>query len=193
MTELSPIINAVETLLKTQNRVILAMDGMAAAGKTTAAETLAARWGSPVVHMDDFFLPPGLRTPARLEAPGGNVHYERFREEVIPRLKEGTLFSYRVFDCAVMDFGGTRSIPAAPVVIVEGAYAMHQAFDPYWDISVFFSIGPGEQEARIRRRNGDEAWETFKTRWIPMENTYHAAFAIPDRADIRINTEAQSL
>lgn len=188
MMVLSPIIDAVEALLKTQNRVILALDGMAAAGKTTAAEALASRWNALVVHMDDFFLPPDLRTPARLAEPGGNVHYERFREEVIPGLKAGDAFSYRVFDCSVMDYGRSRLIHTAPVVIVEGAYALHPVFEPYWDISVFFSIDPETQETRIHRRNGEEAWEAFKNRWIPMENTYHAAFSVPDRADIRIHS-----
>lgn len=193
MKELSPIIDAVEALLRTKNRVILAMDGMAAAGKTTAADALTTQWNAPVVHMDDFFLPPKLHTPERLGEPGGNVHHERFREEVLPALKAGDAFSYRVFDCSVMDYGGIRIIPAAPVVIVEGAYAMHPALKNYWDISVFFSIEPGEQEDRIRRRNGDEAWTVFESRWIPMENAYLAAFAIPDEADIRINTEEQRL
>lgn len=191
MIDLSPIIDAVEALLKTQSRVILAMDGMSAAGKTTAAQTLAARWNAPVVHMDDFFLPPELRVPERLEKPGGNVHYERFREEVLPALTTGSSFTYRVFDCSVMDYGGSQTVPAAPVVIVEGAYAMHPALGNYWDISVFFSISPGEQEVRIRRRNGDEAWNTFQSRWIPMEDAYHTAFAIPARADIRINTGSE--
>lgn len=188
MTDLSPVIDAVEALLRTQGRVILAMDGMAAAGKTTAAKALSARWNTPVVHMDDFFLPPELRTPERLAEPGGNVHYERFREEVLPGLRAETTFSYRVFDCSVMDFGGRTTIPDAPVVIVEGAYAMHPAFEQYWDISVFFSAESAVQESRIRRRNSDEAWSTFQNRWIPMENAYHAAFAIPARADIRIHT-----
>lgn len=188
MTDLSPILTSVEGLLNKKLRVVLALDGMAAAGKTTAANVLAARWNAPVVHMDDFFLPSDLRTPERLAEPGGNIHYERFREEVIPGLQTGDAFSYGVFDCSVMAFGGTRAIPAAPVVIVEGAYALHPVLEKYWDISVFFSIDPETQEARIRRRNGDEAWNTFQTRWIPMENAYHAAFDLPARADIGIHT-----
>ena len=58
MEPLLPIIERVETLLQQTGRCILAIDGMAAAGKTTAAEYLASRWNAPVVHMDDFFLPP---------------------------------------------------------------------------------------------------------------------------------------
>lgn len=71
---------------------VIAMDGRAAAGKTTLAEELAVTLGGAVVHMDDFFLPGELRTPERLAAPGGNVHAERFAEEVLPYLRRGEAF-----------------------------------------------------------------------------------------------------
>jgi len=74
---------------------VIAMDGRAAAGKTTLAEELAVTLGGAVVHMDDFFLPGELRTPERLAAPGGNVHAERFVEEVLPYLRRGEAFRYR--------------------------------------------------------------------------------------------------
>ncbi len=49
----------------------VAIDGRCAAGKTTLAQALADATGGGVIHMDDFFLPTGLRTAARLEEPGG--------------------------------------------------------------------------------------------------------------------------
>ena len=94
---------------------------MAAAGKTTAAlmlqQKIAAERGLTsakeieqkikIIHMDDFFLPPKLRTEARLNEPGGNVHYERFMEEVVMKLRSEECFEYRIFDCHVMDYTGT--------------------------------------------------------------------------------------
>lgn len=74
---------------------VIAMDGRAAAGKTTLAEELAVTLGGAVVHMDDFFLPGELRTPERLAAPGGNVHAERFVEEVCLICGGGEAFRYR--------------------------------------------------------------------------------------------------
>lgn len=184
MKYLLPIVEQAETIVHVSGRCILALDGMAAAGKTTAAEYLSARWRAPVVHMDDFFLPPELRTAARLSEPGGNVHYERFLEEVLPALTAGTAFSHRVFDCSVMDFTATRNIPAAPIVLVEGAYSLHPVFEKYWDLSAFFTVDSEEQKRRIVARGGEETWPIFRNRWIPMENAYHAAFDIANRADI---------
>ena len=184
MPDLAPVIEAAEALCGAKRPVIVALDGMAAAGKTTAAQALAARWGAPVVHMDDFFLPPELRTPERLAEPGGNVHYERFAAEVLPGLRAGMPFSYRVFDCSVMDYRGEASVPSAPVVIVEGSYALHPRFGDYADVTVFLAVDPAEQERRIRARNGTDGWTDFCDRWIPMENAYHAAFRLRETADI---------
>ncbi len=183
---LQSVINAVETRMRADERVILAVDGMAAAGKTTAAGVLSRRWDAPVVHMDDFFLPPALRTEARLAEPGGNVHYERFQAEVLKPLTAGTAFSYRRFCCAVMDYDGTVTLPASPVVIVEGAYALHPRFGDYAEVTAFFAVSPALQERRILRRGGSEAWEVFRTCWVPMEHAYHAAFGIRERAQIVI-------
>ena len=61
---------------------IIAIDGRAASGKSTLAQQLGELLDADVIHMDDFFLPPSLRTKERLSEPGGNVHYERFAEEV---------------------------------------------------------------------------------------------------------------
>lgn len=98
------IITAYEKL-KPAGAGVIAIDGRAASGKTTLAAALAAETGGAVVHMDDFFLPAELRTPQRLAAPGGNVHAERFAEEVLPFLRQGRPFCYRRFDCRVMDYG----------------------------------------------------------------------------------------
>lgn len=63
--------------------LILGIDGMCGAGKTSLAAFLSERYSCSVVHADDFFLPPELRTAERLSEPGGNIHYERLMEEVI--------------------------------------------------------------------------------------------------------------
>ena len=68
-------------LASIEGRKIIAIDGRSAAGKTTLAEELLAVTGGDILHMDDFFLPPELRTAQRYSEPGGNIHRERFQEE----------------------------------------------------------------------------------------------------------------
>lgn len=163
--------------------LVIAIDGRCAAGKTTMAELFADNMGAGVIHMDDFFLPGELRTKARLQEPGGNVHYERFLKEVLPNLRSAEAFSYRRFDCGRMDFFGDRGVKASSLRIVEGAYSHHPALGDYADIRIFLDVNREEQLRRIEQRNGREALNAFLTRWIPFEEQYFAAFSIKERAD----------
>lgn len=163
---------------------ILAIDGRCASGKTTMAHRLAALTGAGVVHMDDFYLPAQMRTAERLAAPGGNIHHERFIAEVLPHLRSGGAFSYRIFDCTRMEYHGTREVAASPMRIVEGAYSHHPALGGYADVRVFSDVEASEQLARIVKRNGAEAAVIFERKWIPMEEAYFRAYEIYVSADV---------
>lgn len=162
----------------------VAIDGGSASGKTTLANRLGEALGCPVVHMDDFFLPPELRTAERLAEPGGNVHYERFADEVLPGLRTGESFAYGVFDCGTLTIAGTREIPAADVIIVEGAYSLHPALAEAYDLKIFLQVQPQVQAARILHRNGPEKQAVFLSKWIPLEQRYFDRCHVADRADL---------
>ncbi|MBQ8640043.1 MAG: hypothetical protein IJ468_12825 [Lachnospiraceae bacterium] len=163
---------------------VIALDGRAASGKSTMAGMLEEILEAGVIHMDDFFLPPALRTDARFAEPGGNVHYERFAEEVLPKLKSREAFSYRVFDCGIMDYHGKREVAASEWRVVEGSYSMHPAFGNYADLSVFLDVSGEEQMNRILARNGEEMAAMFSKRWIPLEETYFAGCQVRERAQL---------
>ena len=162
---------------------IIAIDGRSASGKTTFASRLAAETGGTVIHMDDFFLPPEMRTAERLAEKGGNVHYERFMEEVLPFIRGTMPFSYRRFDCSVMDYEGSVTVDPSSLVIVEGAYSLSPRFGKYYDLSLFMTVDEGRQIERIIKRNGYDKAHVFKTKWIPLEESYFSAFSIEENAD----------
>lgn len=177
---LAPI-GAIYRLLQENGRVVVAIEGMAGAGKSTLAKLLAQLTGGEVIHMDDFFLPPEKRTAERLAEAGGNVDYERFSAEVIPGLSVGTHFSYGIFDCTKMAITAYRNIPKSPVRIVEGSYAMHPQFGRYADVAVFLYLSPTVQWERIMERNGAKVAEKFRSIWIPMENRYFREKHVAER------------
>jgi len=162
--------------------LIIAIDGRAASGKSTLAEQLSELLGADVIHMDDFFLPTELRSEERLTEPGGNVHYERFCEEVLLYLNSPEVFSYRIFDCSRMDYNGERTIRSTQIRIVEGSYSHHPKFGKYADLFVFSDVDAEEQLRRIRVRNGEEKAQIFAKKWIPMEERYFAAFGTKTHA-----------
>ena len=186
LARLIPLLEKIGDAQRETSPVIVAIDGRAASGKTTLAGDLSAILGAATVHMDDFFLPPALRTETRLAEAGGNVHYERFCEEVLPHLSRPDAFSYRVFDCGRMALDGERTVAAAPIRIVEGSYAHHPAFGDYAHVKVFCTVDAEEQMARILRRNGVAMAERFRTAWIPMEESYFRAYHVEGAADLRM-------
>lgn len=165
------------------NRVI-AIDGRSASGKTTLAKQLKIILDGQIIHMDDFFLPPAMRNAHRYDEPGGNIHYERFKEEVLPFLKKNKAFSYRIFDCKKNSFNGNRMIWESSWIIVEGAYSTHPAFGNYADLTIFYNITPQEQRRRIFDRNGPQAAKMFQNKWIPLEEKYIDEFEIDSKADL---------
>lgn len=178
------VLERAAALPKRDRPVVIAIDGRAASGKTTLASLLQTVLDADVIRMDDFFVPPALRTEARFLTPGENIHHERFCEEVLPFLGGSEGFSYRIFDCGRMDYNGTHTISGKPFRIVEGSYSTHPIFGAYADITVFLSVAADEQRERIRLRNGEEMLARFLSRWIPMEEEYFAYYGIADHADI---------
>lgn len=166
---------------------VLAIDGMAASGKTTLASMLAERYGAPVVHMDDFFLRPEQRTAARYAEPGGNFDRERFLSEVAPHLREGHGFVYRRFDCALMRLSESVTVPPYSMLIVEGTYSLHPVLVPFYSVKVMLAVSEDVQKSRILKRNGEAGYRQFAEKWIPLENRYFSEFNVGDNADFVFN------
>ncbi|MDD5864261.1 MAG: phosphoribulokinase [Firmicutes bacterium] len=181
--ELEIITCRIDRLLAERERVLVAIDGSCAAGKTTLAGQLAERYDCNVFHMDDFFLRPEQRTPERYAQAGGNVDYERFREEVLLPLKAGKIVSYRPFDCKTFTLSDAVSVAPKKLNIVEGSYSLHPYFGEAYDLKIFLTVSPEIRRARILERP-EFLHKRFFQEWIPMEERYFAEFGIEKRCDL---------
>lgn len=177
-------------LLEARGRVIAAIDGRCASGKTTLAAELARRMpGTLVLHMDDYFLQPHQRTPQRLAQPGGNVDWERFEREALAPLSRGEAGVLRRYDCAAQALMPERPLPPARVIVAEGSYSLHPALVRYCDLKVMLHIAPQTQRARILARNGEAGWQRFEQIWIPLEEAYFDQTALSARCDVIFCTD----
>lgn len=167
-----------------QEMIILAIDGSCTAGKSTLASRLAAEFDCNLFHLDDFFLRPEQRTPARLAQPGGNVDYERFREEVLLPLKSGTAFSYRPYDCGSGSLKEAVWVEPKRINVVEGSYSHHPYFGDPYDLKIFLDVSPAVRTQRILQRPAFLHKRFFEA-WIPMEQRYFEAYSIRERSDLR--------
>lgn len=173
--------------LLADKRLLIAIDGRCAAGKTTFAKCLQGRCESNVFHMDDFFLPPTMRTEERLNEPGGNVDYERFLYEVLLPLYTGQSFIYHPYDCKTQTLKAPVRVSERPVNIIEGAYSCHPVLREYYDLNIFMTVNSEEQLRRIMIRNGSDA-KQFKETWIPLEEKYFKTYSIEHKCDLSFHT-----
>lgn len=170
----------------TNERYVVAVDGNCGSGKTTGVRMIAESLGCSVIQMDDFYLTPAMRTKNRRSEPGGNVNYERFKEEVLPFIKSREPFSYRKYDAPSNRFVGDIEIASSELVIVEGAYALRPDLRAEYDLSVFSKASYELQVTRLAAREGQYV-EEYKNIWIPLENAYHEFFDLEKNVDIVIN------
>lgn len=178
---------AVDTLLSKGEPVCIAIEGSSATGKSTLAALFSRVYDCNIFHMDDFFLQMHQRTPERFAQPGGNVDYERFREEIMLPLSLNKPFSYRPFSCSTMSLSAPVDVIPKQLRIVEGAYSMHPALSGFYDFSVFLRIDEKTQTERIRLRNGEEMLTRFLREWIPLEKLYFEHEQTESRCSMRID------
>ena len=179
-----PLLARIDRLLGEKPRVLIAIDGMSASGKSTLAALLHEVYGAPVIHMDDFFLQPQQRTPERYASPGENVDHERFAQEVLAPLLREEAFAYRPFLCGSFTFGEPVRVEPARLVIVEGSYSLHPALADAYDLRVLLRLDRQAQSERILARNGEAMHARFMELWVPLENAYFEATDIDARCDL---------
>ena len=183
MERLEKVKARIDRLLACRDTVLVAIDGKCTSGKTTLAGQLEQVYDCNVIHMDDFFLRPEQRTPERYAQVGGNVDYERFREEILLPLLSGAEFSYRPFACKTFTLSDPVSVPAKKLTVIEGSYSMHPYFGDPYDLRIMLTVDPETQHKRVLERPVF-LQEQFFTRWIPMENQYLDVFRISEKADL---------
>lgn len=184
-----PLLEAIDCRLDRQPKVLVALEGGSAAGKSTLAALLSKFFDCNVFHMDDFFLQPQQRTKDRLAELGGNVDWERFLDEVLQPLAQGEAVQYRPYDCHTQAVGGPVRMESKALNIVEGTYSMHPALADYFDLSVFLRISPEQQRYRIERRNQPEVQRRFFDTWIPLERRYFEGMDTAEHCDLILEVE----
>jgi len=136
--------------------------------------------------MDDFFLRPEQKTVKRIQEVGGNVDYERFKHEVLDKLKKNQEFKYQIYDCSQGRLTDYIKVSPKGLNIVEGVYSMHPTLRHYYDLKIFLCIDAETQSQRILERSGKYMLQRFLNEWIPLENEYFSKMRISEICDLVI-------
>ncbi|WP_238005590.1 uridine kinase [Dactylosporangium sp. AC04546] len=148
-------------------RLLVAVDGVDASGKTTfagwLAEALRLRGRSAhVIHVDDFMHVRSVRHRRGRNSPEGYFHdsydYESLTRYVLKPLsvsgdgwfRAGTVD--RVDDVVI--HGPLQYADAQTITIVEGLFLLRDELVDWWDYSVFLDVDTDAALARKGRRDG---------------------------------------
>lgn len=176
----------ISELSDTKEKIVIAIEGSCASGKTTLAKEIAEKYDCNIIHMDDFFLPFEKRTPERFSEIGGNIDYERFCEEVAENIRADSPFSYGNFDCSTGEISQMVTVKPKKITVIEGVYSMHPKFGNIYDLCIFLDITEEIKLDRLRKRS-PEKLERFINDWIPKENQYFEAYKIKEKCDLVID------
>ena len=197
---LDNILGRMEEAQKNNRKLLLVIDGKCGSGKTTLSERLGERYGCNVFHIDDFYLPIVMQTPAVMKEPGGNINYDRFIAEVMAPLMEDSAVVYRPFLCMEQEYAPGVSLKKTGVDIIEGTYSCHPILREIyakltdWEvITLFMDIDDRNQRDRVRGRVGELRFKLFEDKWIPREREYFSAYSVMEYCDYSISGTDDSI
>ena len=175
------LLNCIQSKAENKKRFIISIDGRAASGKSTLAALLKQELQATVFHMDDYFLPPEMKTTKRLSKAGGNVHYERMKEEVLDHLDKDSV-EYRKYNCMTGELEKMTREPLSKFIVIEGVYSQQNELKKYYDFNIYTQISKREQLRRLRLRN-PKLLTKFVDEWLPLEENYFFQANIKDSFD----------
>ncbi len=189
-------------------RLVVAIDGHGAAGKSTLAAAVAAATGAALVHTDDFFRadPPGGPAPggqalggqalggpaaggpepggpaAGGQALGGYYDWRRLRTQALEPLRAGRAAAFRRFDWERgSGLDGRVTVAPAPLILLEGVFSAAPELADLVDRSVFVDTPRAERLRRLRRRVLPDEWDDD---WLNAEQAYFGAVRPPSSFDL---------
>jgi len=149
-------------------RVLVAIDGVGASGKSTFAANLARRVEARpvvVVHVDDFFNPSVVRHARGRLSPEGFWHDSyNYHALITSTLRPLAVGGDGLYSTGSLDPVADRVALSTPVqapddalVLVEGTFLHRDELEPFWDYSIYLDVPFAEAAKRLHRRNGTDA------------------------------------
>jgi uridine kinase len=179
----------IEALLARRDRVLVAVDGPDAAGKTTLADGLAARLAVPTVRasVDGFHHPRAVRHHRGPLSPEGyyrnSFDDDALVDALLEPFAEGApqvrtqVFDHRLDALAEVTASG---VPVRAALVVDGLFLLRPALRYRWDLAVYLHVLPEETVRRARVRDAAEMGGTeeverrYAARYLPGQALYRA-------------------
>jgi uridine kinase len=171
---------------------LVCVDGPAGAGKSTVAALLAAALATecgavPVVHGDEVYegwavVATEADRPRAFGALGARL--ETWLLDPWSRDEAG---SHPVWDWESRAWGGTREVPAAPVVVLEGVGLASRSLRARAVLSVWVDADVSVRLRRVLARDGEAVRAEMAT-WQVDEDSWHRSDRTREDCDVRLRT-----
>lgn len=168
-------------------KLVIAIDGAGASGKSCLARGLAASGSAlQVVPVDAFYRPSRERYtgPPATRPVAADFDLLRLRREVLEPLRAGGVGAYRSYDWERDALCAERTPVTGPLVVVEGVYSSSSALAAFFDLSFWVECPRELRLARGLARDGEAARPRWEQDWMPGEDRYIDLERPRDKADI---------
>lgn len=171
---------------------LVCIDGPSGSGKTTLAAALVAALAPavgevPVVHGDEVYegWPVADDAPDPVQAFG--ILGQGLVDSLVLPWLDGRAGSHRVWDWSTGAWAGSREVPPAAVVVLEGVGLGGASLRPYAALLVWVDAARAERTARVAARDGAQV-AVHMDAWREREDAWHALDRTAESADVRPTT-----
>lgn len=188
--------------LRPEARIIVAIDGPDAAGKTTLANAVAQRLARPSLRasIDDWHNPREVRSTRGGESPDGyyldSFDYHALKDRLLHPFRAGlstvqtSRFDYRADAPLAAD--AEVGSPAA-ALLIDGVFLLRPELRHCWDLSIYLHVPETVTLARAVVRDAEllggaqKVRRRYQRRYLPGQALYREAASPLDKADVVID------
>lgn len=181
---LKKIISLVDDKVKKQDFCVVAIDGMAGAGKTTLSKELKKYYGikANVISIDDFYQPWIVNSLNNGLA--SHINKTRILNEILKPIYLKKDIYYTPFNCKEQRYENDIYLKYKPISIIEGSYSCLPIFETYYDLELLLITSTIQQKRRLLKREGENNFKNFEEIWLPRESKYFLETDIVNRMDL---------
>ena len=182
------ILTAIKKITQSKDRVVLGIDGLGGAGKSTISDELCSeleRIGihTILLHIDDFIHVKSIRYNAAY--PEWQCYYDLqwrydYFSQIISQLKDNSTCNCEI-ELYDKEHDGyvttTCSIEKKTVIIVEGIFLQRDELQRTFDYMIYIDIPEAVRMSRVLKRdtyigNEQQIVNKYKNRYFPAERYY---------------------
>jgi uridine kinase len=182
---LEEVADAIQNLGATNRLVLISIEGLGGAGKTTSGEALKNLLGNAyVIGVDDFIVKEKLAEPSW---ENGTFDRARLEREVLEPAVTGVPIAHRRLLWQSNILSEPLVAPPCHHLIVEGISAAHPDIAHYYDFKIWIDAPADVARDRGRARDGSSENAQYWDLWSENDRRYQEAHHTRESSDFVVD------